>query len=771
MARFSRSELVRPRWTSLAVTITALAACQFNPTSRLPADYSASITYTRYGVPHITARDWGSLGYGHGYAVAEDNLCVLADAFITFRGERSKFFGPKATQKYGGTLNYPLNIDSDFFFRDLAPDTLVARLRADQPAHLSQLAAGYAAGFSRYVREIRQGAHAGRHLECRTAPWLSEITDSDLYRRMYALSLTGGTLSFVTSIANARPGSNTMAWVGETPPVLPLGSNAIAFGSQATGTRHGLLFGNPHWAWNGADRFHQVHLTIPGELDVQGVAVLGVPLVMLGFNANVAWTHTVSTAKRFTPYRLNLVKGDPTSYVYDGRIRRMSANTLSVEVLRQDGKVSTVTRTLFRSHFGPLLDSGWTSEHATALRDVNAESFRAFSTWMELSQASSLNEFIEIQKRDVGLTFVNTVAVGRNDRRAWFADITTIPHVEDGMFERCNVGSRGLLDGARSECEWGSDPDSPQPGTFGVSKLPALVREDYVANMNDSAWLTNAHTPLTTRARIMGPTRYAQTLRTRMGHILAGDRLTNSDGYGVPVTSESVRRMVLNARALSAELFLDDVLKAFCGEPDTDLQDGCEALRHWDRRGDPQSIGAHVWRHFWEAAQQMRPNDLYRVPFDPEKPLDTPRELNIGHPKLAETFAASIRSLRSSPVALNAPLASYQYLEDANGERIPLSGGCGDAGYFTVVCTRIGKDGPVTEPHGNSYLQVVGFTDAGVEAYALLLPSQSSDPASPHYRDYTRAYSAKEWYHLPFTAAEVAAAQVSTVELKGPRSR
>ena len=37
------------------------------------------------------------------------------------------------------------------------------------------------------------------------------------------------------------------------------------------------------------------------------------PVVHIGFNRDVAWTHTVSTGKRDTLYELQLVPGDPTA--------------------------------------------------------------------------------------------------------------------------------------------------------------------------------------------------------------------------------------------------------------------------------------------------------------------------------------------------------------------------------------------------------------------------------------------------------------------------
>ena len=63
--------------------------------------YAATVVRTTFGIPHITANDWGGIGYGTGYAYAQDNLCLLAEEFATVAGERSKWFGPAATSVLG----------------------------------------------------------------------------------------------------------------------------------------------------------------------------------------------------------------------------------------------------------------------------------------------------------------------------------------------------------------------------------------------------------------------------------------------------------------------------------------------------------------------------------------------------------------------------------------------------------------------------------------------------------------------------------------------
>ena len=69
--------------------------------------YSATIERTQYGTAHVTADNWGSLGFGQGYATAEDRFCVMADQFLKVRSQRARYFGPGENDEH---------INSDFAY-------------------------------------------------------------------------------------------------------------------------------------------------------------------------------------------------------------------------------------------------------------------------------------------------------------------------------------------------------------------------------------------------------------------------------------------------------------------------------------------------------------------------------------------------------------------------------------------------------------------------------------------------------------------------------
>src|SRR5262245_18243328 len=71
---------------------------------------------TTDGIPHVRATTWRGLGLGAGYAQAQDALCTLADAFVTYEGRRSRFFGAKVRPAQDSTLGRPTNLELDLFF-------------------------------------------------------------------------------------------------------------------------------------------------------------------------------------------------------------------------------------------------------------------------------------------------------------------------------------------------------------------------------------------------------------------------------------------------------------------------------------------------------------------------------------------------------------------------------------------------------------------------------------------------------------------------------
>lgn len=74
-----------------SVSALALAGClgggDSDTVETLPPanQFEATIRYTSYGVPHITATDFKGAAYAYGYAFAKDNICVYAEELVDLR--------------------------------------------------------------------------------------------------------------------------------------------------------------------------------------------------------------------------------------------------------------------------------------------------------------------------------------------------------------------------------------------------------------------------------------------------------------------------------------------------------------------------------------------------------------------------------------------------------------------------------------------------------------------------------------------------------------
>ena len=787
----------------LAASFLVLAGCSSdsdNPgpgTSPPPPVSTASrinvdVARTTYGVPHVRANDFRSLGYGLAYAYAQDNLCMFADSVLTVRGERSQFFGgeARATQRtgdeYGAASGFMdlKNEDSDFFFKGYLD---IAQLRANYAAGSAEpreLVEGYVEGYNRYIKNF-----AGQYpAACRDAKWVRPITVDDMYLVMAekALHASGQVFSkeFVAAGRPACCSGSVASRAGKTkldPAKLDpafllarldrfnrqgIGSNALAVGKDLSSNGRGLLLGNPHYPWTSSDRFYQAHLTVPGRYDAMGVIIGGVPAVVIGFNRDVAWSHTVTTAIHFTTFRLALDPGDAsgTTYLYDGKPVKMSSKTVSVDLLQADGTLTKRSKTFWFSQQGavivrPEAGMNWTGSAAYVLADPNRNNTRMLEQWLGIGKATSVQSLKAALDQVVGLPWVNTVAADRAGN-ALYADASVVPHMDATKFANgCMLLPAALMfDGSRSSCAWGQDANAPA-GIFSPANGPSMLRTDYVGNSNDSYWLTNPKALLTGPAPLgysplYGRVGVEQHLRTRIGFQQFEELLA----HGKKLEIADLQRLAFANRLFAAELVLPELLPACSSGSDQVLLQACAALGAWDRKVNLDSRGAVLFREFWTAAASI-PNK-WAVPFNPADPVNTPQGVAPGAvPAMLTALKNAALKLQSLGIPLDGRLGDYQ-AETRNGVRFPLHGGIGniDGSYNSLTMrnglTATGYNGVYW---GQSYIQTVTFDEAGPVAQAMLTYGQSTNPRSPYYTDQLGVFSRKEWPLLPFAQDKIKA--------------
>jgi acyl-homoserine-lactone acylase len=674
---------------------------------------------------------------------------------------------------------------------------------------------------------------------CKGATWVRPITPVELYTYARSITLLAGSGALVNYLGNAVPPSASGSTTSATTPApggsaapahtaatsaatsaappFPklfgtLASNAWAIGPERSEKGEGMLLANPHFPWEGPNRFWEVHLKVPGKLNVYGAQLTGVPLVGVGFNENIAWTHTVAAGNRFTVYKLSLLPGDPTSYVVDGEPHKMASTDATVEVLNPDGSLGEVHRTLWSTQHGPVLNFpgvGWTDSMVLDLRDANINNRNLLRQYLAMNQASSMKAFQAAHERYLGIPLFNTIATSR-EGTAWFAQTPATPNLSpealaayaerlksDPLTSVAANSSAVVLDGSTSRDEWVDAPGSRDPGLIPFDKLPQLERNDYVFNANDSFWLANPEQLLEgDYSPLLGPQRTERSARTRENALVLMDTTAKGpSGADGKFSDEELRDAALRNAALYSDSWLGEVLERCSGTTVVDVEaltnaagavmlpadavdiaPACEVLSRWDGRYNADSRGAVVWREF-----RLRLKNTPLVAFDPADPVNTPSGLApppaTGPDPVLVALARSVQTITKAGFAIDAPLGEVQV--DGRGSKLPIAGGTGAEGLTNVVDydgrlaaldpTSPVRPAPVAEGSsltpegywinsGTSFLMQVSFSvKRGPSAMTILTYGQTDDRASALFTTGVKRFTDKKWKLAAFKDAQVAA--------------
>lgn len=763
--------------------------------------YEAEIRRTTHGVAHIRGASLPDVIFGQGYACASDHLPTIADQILKTRSERARYLGRGPDDAH---------VNSDFGYHAMGVADWAERMLTTQSPEILDVVAAYAAGVNRWLDD---NGTSGLPEWCRDAEWIRRVTSLDLFGLYADAALMASGRNFAQFLGSAQP-------PGAPPTIAPPGpllgddlpgSNGWALGNAVTDGGRGMVVANPHFPWYGDGRFWECHLTVPGELDVYGASLVGAPAVHIGFNRDVAWTHTFSAGHRFVLYQLDLVPGDPTSYRFGEEQREMTSKVVTIEVADGTGGTETCERTMWASHHGPMVNVpllGWSEMAGFALRDANDGNDRFLSQYLAMDRATSVADLRTAVHDHQGLPWVNVIASDRSGT-VWYSDPSPTPNlapevaaafdeaVESDPLTALFFSQRvALLNGSDPRHEWIDDARSHQAGTVPPDSWPELITDTVAFNSNDPYWVPHPEVRLQPGPVLAGLFGRALSPRSRMNAaVLAGRAPAQPSGTEGRWTLDDLERALLDNRSLLAEDLLDDVI-ARCADAGLvemsgvshDLAAVAALLESWDRSFDLDSRGAVVWREFlggFSKEELRHAGALFANDFDPARPTTSPSGLAprpaAGQDPVVSRMIGALKVLDSAGIAHDSRLGDVQYI-DRSGHRIPMHGANEVEGIINVVAPfgafqrsdlepavaagepiagraestglRVGGY-PIT--YGASIILVVGFDDDGPRGRGLLTYGQSGDPASVHHSDQLHEFAAKRLRPLLFSEADIAA--------------
>ncbi len=746
--------------------------------------YKVTVTRDAAGIPRIVGQNFLSLGYGEGFAFAQDNTCNFLDDIVTVRGQRSRFFGPEGIAYYYSNGTSTQNYKSDGFWKWVAQSGLREKESKAFSKNSADLYHGWVAGFNAYLSSGKL-----RDPNCKGKEWVRPINYGDLLARGLQVetgassgNLLGGLYDAQPPSAARKAGSSADATpsedidadalneaIGAESGESELGSNGLAFGSKSTTKGQGLLLANPHFPWRGVDRFWMAHLTVPHKYNMMGGTLGGFPMVGVGFNNNVAWTHTVSTGRRFVIRQLTLAPGDPTSYVVDGKTIPMTKTV--VKVAGQD-------HTYYGTEFGLVVNIaqanyGWSDTTAYALTDTNLTNGGIANQYLQMGRAKSVKDLLGVLEKGRGIPFFNTIA-SDSQGNALYADVGRYSNVPQSLIDTCTPAglpqvvyqaSRVItLDGSKSSC-------TPN-GLLPAKQMPRIIRRDYAENSNDSYWLANPKAPITGITSLIGLENTIQGVRTRYGNLAVQRKLDKGQKFGINSLQKFWESDVSYLATLVAKPLADlctaNPSVTLTGGGTVDISEACPILANYDDTGNLDSKGAWLFA----AYQRRAPSgaNFWSDPFNPADPLNTPNQLNVTSGANLQALASAVKELRDNGISLDSGMRGVQ-VSTKGKTRISIHG-CGQCFQNINSSNGTGTGNSVNAPYGevtqgSSLVMTTQLTKDGPRSEGILTYSQATDPTSPYFANMTKLFSLKQWVPLAFTKSQMKNAKV-TKEVKLP---
>ena len=166
------------------------------------------------------------------------------------------------------------------------------------------------------------------------------------------------------------------------------GSNAVLISPELSATGNALELGGPQMGHTIPQIVYEIGLHGAG-ISAQGMAFPGSgPFILIGVSEHGAWTSTTGASDVIDMRILVLNPGDPTQYLYEGNWRAMEPRTETFYVRGYP----PVTSTFYRSHYGPIvgMDGGTAiTLHSPFYRnEIGAE-----QGWQVFQEATNIEEF------------------------------------------------------------------------------------------------------------------------------------------------------------------------------------------------------------------------------------------------------------------------------------------------------------------------------------------------------------------------------------------
>lgn len=425
------------------------------------------------GVPHIAAADARDAAFALGFVHAQDRLWQMDMMRRYGAGRLAEVVGPRA-------------LDTDRMMRTLGVYRLAERAVDQVDDDTRAVLEAYAKGINAFLAS-RSGALPPEFLALDYTPEPWRPADSLVWGKLMAMQLSGDWRGELFRARLAKrlgrdavealfpPDAGASPTVGDsaslTAPFDARGaSNMWVLSGSRTDTGAPILANDPHLGANVPSQWYLARIETPDEVLAGGTAP-GVPFVVLGRNARIAWGFTSTQADVEDLFVETEAPGDPASYLTPDGPRPFELREERIRVKGEDDALIIVRAT----------------RHGPVISDALKEGDRLDGTILALSAPY-------LMEPDRSAAAVQ----GLNRARDWEGVLTAMRNfdaLQQNLFYADIDGHIGYIAPGRFPVRKSGDGFLPADGASGAGDWTGFIPYDELPHAFDppAGWLANAN--------------------------------------------------------------------------------------------------------------------------------------------------------------------------------------------------------------------------------------------------------------------------------------
>ncbi|MGW2516668.1 penicillin acylase family protein [Streptomyces sp. NPDC001617] len=374
-----------------------------------------------------------------------------------------------------------------------------------------------------------------------------------------------------------------------------IGSNSWVVSGSHTITGHPLLANDPHLSASLPSVWYQMGLhcrTVSSkcQYDVTGYTFAGMPGVVIGHNADIAWGMTNSGVD-VTDLYLEKLSGE--GYLYDGTVKPFKTREETIKVAGGASKKIVVRQTsdgmpLLSDRDDELVKVGKKASVDTAAPD-RGDGYAVALRWTALDPGTSMDAVFAMDKASNWSEFRSAAALfDVPSQNLVYADKTNIGYTLPGKIP------------TRAKKDTGS---IPAPGWDSSYKWTGYIPKDALPyEYNPSRGYI-----VTANQAVIDPDKYPYTLTTDWGYGTRSQRITDliesKIKGGGKISTDDMRQMQLDNSSEIAKLLVPKLLKIDIKDKDTSgakaVREAQDLLEGWDYTQDADSAAAAYFNAVW----------------------------------------------------------------------------------------------------------------------------------------------------------------------------